>query len=174
MTPIMLSTMSVLSLGTQSAGLADPVPTSGTMTNDPNHAYYYPFRLPSPITVVKMYVYNGTVVDGTLDLGIYNADWVLLTSSGATTQTGTSTLQEFDVTDIELDRGRYYFGMNASSQNATFFQTLSTTQAHSQIAGFAHQDTAAATLPAVATPISADTFTWGVIIMGLATRTLVA
>lgn len=67
-----------------------------------NLAIGYPFMLSEPRRVLTMWVANGTVASGNLDMGIYDAAGNKIVSKGATAQSGTSTIQTLDVTDTWL------------------------------------------------------------------------
>lgn len=74
-----------------------------------NMALLYPFSVSKPITAVKMWVVNGSVAAGNLDLGIYNAAGTLLVSKGSTAQSGTTAIQIVDTTDLNLAPGVQYY-----------------------------------------------------------------
>ena len=169
--PVMISTVSRLSLGRQIAAWDAIAPASGALGLS-NNAFYFSFSIPAPITVAKMFIYNGATVAGTIDMGIYTDDYTRIVSSGAITQAGVSALQEFDVTDTWLDKGRYYFAFAQSLNTATFFQTAQVGNTENKLFGVMMQS-AANPLPAVATPVALTSSIWGIPILGLSTRTLV-
>lgn len=88
-----------------------------------NRALYVPFVIEQTVTVKQMWTYNGGTASGKVDIGIYdNAGARLVSSGGAVDQTGTSTLQAFDLTDTVLTPELYYFAMMLSSTVGTVFR----------------------------------------------------
>lgn len=96
------------------------VPASGTWSSA-NRALYYPFRVGVPITAKLLWCANGTVAGNNIDIGIFTQDGVKLVSSGSTAQSGTSTIQTFDITDTQLPPGLYYMGMAMDGTTGTVF-----------------------------------------------------
>lgn len=94
---------------------------SGTLVA--NQAHFQPFRLDIGGTVVKMAYLMGATATGNVDLGIYDGEFNLLVSSGATAQGTINVLQELDITDTELHPGNYWMAFSASSASGTAFQT---------------------------------------------------
>lgn len=85
-----------------------------------NLAIGYPFMLTEPRTVLQMWVFNGSVVSGNIDAGIYDALGNRLVSKGSTAQSGTSTLQLLDVTDTVLPANTMlYAWMSVDNTTAT-------------------------------------------------------
>jgi hypothetical protein len=88
-----------------------------------NTGYMYPFSLNEPRKALQMWVYNGTVASGNIDLGIYDAAGTLLVSLGSTAQAGTSALQIGNITDTELAPfTTYYAALALSSTVGTVFR----------------------------------------------------
>jgi len=83
---------------------------------------YVPFYLSQSILVAKMFVYNGTVVDGNIDLGIYDKSGKKLMSTGSVAQSGTEVLQVLDITGPRIGPGNFYIALGNSSGNAKFHQ----------------------------------------------------
>lgn len=157
-------------LGIEYAGLAIAGPASvahGTV----NLARFYPFTLPEPIVVVKLWWANGATANGNTDVGIYTEDGTRIVSTGATAQGTVSVLQEVDITDTQLGRGRYYLGLSSSSATATYLSnamsvSLSKMLGWAEVAS-AHPLPATTTLAAFSTAAIQPIF-------GLSQRTLVA
>lgn len=127
-------------------------PASGTVTQ--NQAYFFPFRLDVGRTAVKMFAMNGATANGNTDVGIYDDQFNYLISSGATLQSGTNAIQEFDITDTYLPPGLYWMALSSSSATATFFRVAAATDeaALSNVAGY--QQATAHPLPtSAATPV---------------------
>jgi len=76
-----------------------------------NKAIFIPFPVFYPITVYKMFVENGTTLSGSIDVGIYDRGGARKISIGATAQSGTSAIQEFNITDTTLNPGLYYLAI---------------------------------------------------------------
>lgn len=88
--------------------------------------FVFPFRIYEPSYVAKVYTYNGTVVSGNWDVGIYHAgDGSSQTvyraySTGAVAQAGTSVLQFYAVTGWFLPVGQYYGACSASGSTGRY------------------------------------------------------
>lgn len=84
-----------------------------------NRAYYVPVSIFSTLTVVKMFVINGGTASGNIDVGIYDAGGARLVSIGSTAQSGTSVIQEFNITDTTLSPGLYYLACAMDNTTGT-------------------------------------------------------
>lgn len=94
-----------------------------------NLGVYVPFVLSAPATVAKVWWYNGTVVSGSTDVGVYDvAGTTKIIASGAQTNSGTSVLQIIDVTDTALGIGRYWLALTCDNATQTFFRMNSGVQ----------------------------------------------
>ena len=140
--------------------------TSSSTWASANLAFFIPFRVLSLVVVNRLFVMNGTTVSGNIDVGIYSVDGVRLVSSGSTAQAGTNSLQSFDVSDITLIPGLYYFGLALDNTTGTTF-SIQLGQITSKFSGLLQQ-TSAFPLPATATFASPITTRWTV--MGLTSR----
>lgn len=118
--PVMISPFSQYAIGMDIAAAAMAAPASAAIATA-NLVRGYPFWLPEPVVVQKLWCYNGATLGGNVDVGIYTPDGRLLVSAGSTVQAGASVLQEFNVTDKELGRGLFYMALGTSSTTATFF-----------------------------------------------------
>lgn len=135
--------------------------SSATLWPAANRAIFIPFRLEETTPITQLACFNGGVVAGNTDLGIYNESKILVeahsTFSGtvAPAMAGANVWQVYDIDDIAATPGLYYLAMSHSEATATFFRTaLGPTVLHS--CG-AFQMTGAYPLPAVAvfeTPVS--------------------
>ena len=131
-----------------------------------NRALYIPFHLMQPITVRKLFVYNGATAAGNIDIGILDSAGTLQCSAGSTAQAGTSVLQEFDITDKLIGPGDFYFGVSKDDAVGTLFDNAPGFQVLRTV-GMA-QEASAFPLPATAT--FAQIATAFVPIVGLSTR----
>jgi hypothetical protein len=114
-----------------------------------NKAIYIPFPVRFPITVVKLFVENGTTVSGNIDVGIYDRGGARLVSSGSTAQSGTSAIQSFDITDTTLNPGLYYLAVAMDNTTAHLLR-WGTSSAIPRAMGVMEQ-TSAFALPSTAT-----------------------
>jgi hypothetical protein len=150
--PVTISPFSLNALGVDiaAAGMAAPASAAlGTI----NLGRGYPFWVPEPILVVKLWAYNGATANGNTDVGVYSVDGRLLVSNGAAAQSGTSQLQEFNITDTVLGRGWFYMALSTSSATATFFTIGASNATYLQLlkAAGCWQATSAHALPATIT-----------------------
>lgn len=74
--------------------------------NDP---IAFPFRLSEGATVDQLCTCNGTAAGGNFDIGIYNAAWARLVSTGSTAGSGNSVWQFVDVTNTPLAANTLYY-----------------------------------------------------------------
>jgi hypothetical protein len=94
------------SLGGNSGGSLSGV--ASTVWPATNRIILVPFRIATPMLIVKMWFYNGGTASGNLDVGIYSVDGTKIVSAGSTAQTGTSTIQTIDTTDTMIGPGLFY------------------------------------------------------------------
>jgi hypothetical protein len=159
--PLMISSLGRYSnFGLSYTALSAPTaPTSGVMQSVNGQTCLIGFTLPGPYTIRAFWVYNGATVSGNIDLGIYvtNPGQTTLSrilSTGATAQSGGSTVQTVTCTATRLDRGTYYMALTASAAAATF-TSIAPTFALAGGMG-CHIATTAGSLPTTITPA-----TWG-------------
>src|SRR6266498_2301229 len=145
---VLISPYSELALGTEYAAVATAAPATvalGTI----NLAKFYPFYLPEPMIVKKVWWYNGATANGNTDVGIYDEFGTKLISSGAIAQGTINVLQESDIADTWIGRGRFYMGISTSSATAAYFSNVVPLQL-AKAMGWCQMATAHP-LPAVAT-----------------------
>lgn len=134
-----------------------------------DRAHFQWFRVPETCIVKQLWVANGATASGNIDVGIYNPDGVRLVSSGSTAQSGTNTLQVFDVTDTTLTRGYYYIAV--AMDNAT--GTLRRNNASARNAKFQGSAIMASAFPLPATATLATNSVGKCYAIGLTTETVV-
>ena len=157
------------SIGPAYMAIGSSVSASATWTSA-NRAIYIPFFLEEPIVVVKLWSFNGATAANNIDVGIYDAVGTKIVSSGSTVQSGTSTLQEFDITDTLIGSGMFYLAAAMDGVTGTVFRLSGPGTTRIMQLGMAEQNTAFA-LPATATFVTrSNDFTP---IIGLTIRTLV-
>lgn len=116
-----------------------------------NLAIHVPVNIPVATTFTHAFLCNGATASGNIDIGVYDEAWNRVMSTGSVAQSGTSTLQIVDITDILLGPGRYYLALALSSGTGTTIAFASGTAAHGAGLGYAQQ-ASALPLPATATP----------------------
>lgn len=116
----MISPFSANALGVEIAAGAMAAPASAAIGTI-GLGRGYPFWLPEPLVVAKVWWYNGATANGNVDVGVYSEDGRLLLSAGLTAQGTVSVLQEVDTADTILGRGRFYMALSTSSATGTFF-----------------------------------------------------
>jgi hypothetical protein len=132
-----------------------------------NTALFFPFFLGKPITALKMFWFNGAVVSGNVDAGIYTLDGTLLVSTGSTAQAAITSLQSVAITPTKLGPGLFYLAISMDNITGSLRRGLS---GAAERLGAAEMVTAFA-LPGVAT---LGTLTSDYIpIFGLSTRSLI-
>ncbi len=85
-----------------------------------NLAIFQPFQLSEPLRTATLLVLNGAVVNGNIDIGIYDAFGIVnqglvpgtrLLSTGSVAQAGVNVEQGVGVISRRLPAGIYFFGM---------------------------------------------------------------
>lgn len=107
-----------LSVGGTSGG-ATPSSAAYPAAND---GLFFPFYIPNPFPVKRLYVLNGAAVSGSIDVGIYSEGLTRIISAGSTLHSGTNTLQFFNNTDFLLGAGRYYFAVAINNGGSALFR----------------------------------------------------
>lgn len=166
---VIITHCSPLSVGVDLAAVATAAP-AGVAHGTVNLARLFPFVLPEPMVVVKLFAYNGATMGGNTDVGIYTEDGTRIVSSGAVLQAGASTIQEFDITDTVIGRGRYYAALLNTTTTATFFSNA-VPIVTAKLIGFAQVAVGAGALPATLTPAAVTAAIQP--LFGLSGRTLV-
>lgn len=173
-TPAYVDTLGPYGVGVQLGAMAATAPASATEIGA-NGALFVPIVIPTACTAVKLWHMNGSSVTGNIDMGIYNEDGTKVVTNGAVAQSGTTTIQAFDIADTALAAGRYYLGVGVSSASATHFGATISSASLMRALGVV-QDSAGYSSGLVATATFAGpgaSFThvpW----MGISLRTLVA
>lgn len=153
--PPLVSVLSPQSMGTILISMGCVAPVSAVWPAA-NETVIIPVVVTQPITITKLWVFNGAAVSGNIDIGIYSdaAAPVLVVAAGSTVQAGTSIVQEFNIADTALAPGRYYIAVVLDNTTGTTIRVAAPaigTQAENfQYAGLA-QMAAAFPLPATLT-----------------------
>lgn len=113
-----------------------------------NQALFIPFVLARPLTVKRFMTWTGTV-NGTLDVGVYDAAGTRLVSTGATAQSA-SAIQAWTLTATPLTPGAYYMAMLCTG-NTQFVALALGTAAFLTAFGMRQVNVGSGTLPATAT-----------------------
>lgn len=135
-----------------------------------NTAYFIPFVVSKPITVVKMFLCNGAAVSGNVDLGIYDSAGTKIISIGSTAQSGTSARQEFDITDTQIGPGQFYMALAIDNTTAATKNGPLSNVILGKAFGIAEQ---ASAFPLPATATFATLSSAYLPLMGLTVRTVV-
>ncbi len=124
-----------------------------------NQAFFVPFTVSEPLTVLALWWQNGGTVSGNVDAAIYDESFNRLVSTGSTAQAGASAMQVVDVPDTMLVPGRYFFAL---ALNNTTGRILLATVSYPgpQSAGALYQP-AAFPLPNPASPSIQDSTSGG-------------
>lgn len=154
-----INTFSDVSLGVLKAirkiGLEDAVSTTWPSAN---LAIYIPFYLSLPILVKQLFVENGVAVSGNIDMAIYSADAVTLNPSVKLTsavngaQVGISAHQIFNITDVLLGPGLFYFAVVLDNTTGAL-QAIAVGSLVVAATFGVCEEASAYPLPAVATPV---------------------
>lgn len=115
-----------------------------------NLAIACPIYIDSYGTVVKLWTANGATASGNFDIGLYDESFNKLVSIGATAQSGTATIQVFDVADTQVRPGRHYLVASSSAATGTLLR-VSPGTAYLRALGY-FQMAAAHPLPSTLTP----------------------
>lgn len=147
---VTLSVVSIESLGVamSSLGLTAASFTSAAWPTA-NKAFFVPVWVARQTTLVKAFVYNGATASGNLDIGLYLPNGTQVVSLGSTAQSGTSALQELNITDTTIGPGLYYMALAMDGTTGTAFRaTVGSTRGGAM--GI-YEMTSAFALPATAT-----------------------
>lgn len=131
--------------------IAPNVAAANGATFTANDAVFIPFQIQQYEKVTQLGLIIG-VQSGNIDVGIYTQAGTRLGSSGSTA-VGAAGLQVFNITDIELARGRYLFGIALNNNTAQLVEVTprgGASAAAAALVGAFKQATAFA-LPATAT-----------------------
>jgi hypothetical protein len=117
-----------------------------------NKAFYLPFVTSQPLTITKLFWYDGATLSGNVDCGVYDRFGNLLVSTGSTAQSdGTvNTLRVIDTADTLIQPGAYYLALVKDDTTGTIFTSVALVARHMILMGVLSQ-TSAFVLPATAT-----------------------
>lgn len=115
-----------------------------------NRALYFPVRIPRTFPVARGFVIQNGNAAGTQDIGVYDQAGNRLTNIGATARSS-NVCQHFDVTDVVLGPGVYYFALLGSSTSGTY-DGLSMDARYLRAHGVLQEDVGATSLPSTMTP----------------------
>lgn len=126
--------------------------TGGWTAN--NLAIYVPVSMPTPFTIARFMIANGSNITGNVDVGIYSAAGTRLLSTGSTARANASAVQYLDVTNMVFQRGNYYLGMVGSSTTGTYLQVTVANAVRGRVLGVLEEQLGATTLPGTMTPVA--------------------
>jgi len=85
-----------------------------------NRANYVPLRITQFYHVKQLWCFNGAVVNGNFDIGIFSKDGARLTHTGSTAQAGINQPQKV-AADLWLPPGLYVLGMSMDNNTGEIF-----------------------------------------------------
>lgn len=103
----------------------DMAPDGGTfsMVNNTwegaNYAIFYPINVPWVYPIKRWFWWNGSVVAGNVDVGLYSAGGTKVVGTGSTAQ-ATVSVKQYVSADYLLQPGEYYLAFVTSSATARF------------------------------------------------------
>ena len=124
--------------------------TSSAVWPSANLAIFVPIQIGCAVTITVLVWNNGAAVSGNIDVGIYDAAGTRLVSSGSTAQSGTSVIQQVNITDTLIGPGLYYWAMALDNTTGAVFRATAVNAEACRCMGLLQQATAFA-LPATAT-----------------------
>lgn len=166
---VQVSCLSVNSIGTELAAIASVAAVSAAIPAA-NRVIFVPFVNPEPALIKKVWWHNGATVAGSVDCGVYDENGVQLIQAGSIVQATINVLQEVDVADTYIGRGRFYLAIAASNATATFFRVTPSVQL-CKVLGMAENFGG---VPLAATYVLAANTAAFIPICGISLRTLVA
>lgn len=102
-----------------------------------NQLYAFPFSLASPKTLTKILVPIGATSSGNIDVALLDSTGARLSSAGSTPMGSTNALQTFDITDVALAPGTFYYAAVAvDNTTGTLVQTTGIIPGVGQLAGW--------------------------------------
>lgn len=116
-----------------------------------NLAVYVPVSIPTPFTIARFMVPNGSNITGNVDIGIYDIGGTRLLSTGSTLRASASAVQYIGVTDQVFQAGSYYLGLVGSSTTGTYLQAAIANATRARVVGVLEEQLGATTLPATMT-----------------------
>ncbi len=86
-----------------------------------NKAYIYPFQVVYPTYARQLSWFNGGTASGNVDMGIYDASFAKVVSTGSTAQSGTNAFQTVNITDTLLLPGNYFMALAMDNTTGRVF-----------------------------------------------------
>jgi hypothetical protein len=115
-----------------------------------SRAIFLPFVLYRPVTAYGMFIHNGSVVSGNVDLGIYAHTGHKIVTTGSTAQAGVSDLQEISfASPTPLGPGYYFMAISIDNTTARVLRRALGGPEHEAAGGY--QDAGEHPLPDLAT-----------------------
>lgn len=147
-------------LGHQLLGVGGTVPSNASW-GVANKAFYYPVRLRRAMTIKQIWVLTGTTPTGNIDVGLFDGTgWQVgaaLALNGAVAQGTASTIQKFNISDVQCRSGQKLFvGISCSSASSQV-SAVGTSQLANARGMNVFQQTSAHPLPSTPTPATIGT-----------------
>lgn len=95
---------------------------AGSAAPAASRCLFIPFTLDTALLVYEMFWVNGSANGNNVDVGLYDETLTSLVTLGstATSGTGTAGYQVGAITDVLLDRGRYFMGFTCDGTTSQF------------------------------------------------------
>lgn len=119
-----------------------------------NVAFYIPFWVPVPTPIAKLAILNAGTVAGNVCMGLYDANFVQLYTSGSVAMAGASSHQLFTSVNQTV-AGRFYVGFASNSATGNHNRYSVATNAPGLLAGEVGVYTEASAFPLPTTPTPA-------------------
>jgi hypothetical protein len=106
-----------------------------------------PFVMTEPAVVTHLGVMNGSVAGDSVDIGVYDANWVRMVSTGSQTPATASGFDFYDVTDTPLPSGQYFCVISRNNVNVNRQMYFGNTASALLCSLFGMQDSATDAFP---------------------------
>lgn len=123
-----------------------------TTPSTADRVWYIPVWMPNVCKVTHLYLENGSVVNGNIELGLYDLDGNRLVTTGAVAQAGTTAVQAIALgTAFRVNKGAYYWSFVQSSATGRYQSVTALSGSKARAFGHYIQASTSA-LPATWTP----------------------
>jgi len=162
--------ITISSIGPSSLGIHTRSTPGDSTWFQGSTAIFIPFRIAEPFVAINLWLFNGSVVNGNIDLGIYDVRAERIVSTGSTPQAGVSAIQAIAISALLLKPGVYYMALAIDNITARTQRTSTGNICDGRTQGLAQM---AAAFPLPATVVLASLTTTNLPIMGLTLRSTV-
>src|SRR3990167_5092199 len=113
---LIISTLSPEGLGLECRAMAQTLGSTSWPTA--SMGIFVPMKILEPVTVVQLFIETGTSAAGNVDVGIYDKGGSQITNFGSTQVASATSFMLFNINDVTLNPGLYYFAMSMTDTNA--------------------------------------------------------